>query len=81
MTDSPTDGRRKRRASHGLARRIGVNITADTAAVLDRLSDTTGYAVGVLAREAIDAGLPMVRDKHRRRAGRASGRDSGQGEL
>lgn len=73
MADTTTDGRRKRRASHGLAKRIGVHVTADTLAALERLSDATGYAVGVLARDAIESGLPTVRDRYRKRAGRGAG--------
>ena len=47
----------------GLAKRIGVNLRGDTVAALDVLSARTGYAPGVLAREAVEAGLPVVRDK------------------
>ena len=39
----------------------------ETDAALQRLADTTGLAAGVLLREAIDAGLSVVRDRYRKR--------------
>lgn len=71
-----TDGRKLRRGSLGLAKRIGVNLRGDTVAALDVLSARTGYAPGVLAREAVEAGLPVVRDRYRRRAERDGGTEA-----
>ena len=44
-----------------------MNLGPETDAALQRLADTTGLAAGVLLREAIDAGLSVVRDRYRKR--------------
>ena len=80
MTDDAKDGgtRRRRRSSHYPARLV-VYLPAPLRAALDRDAERDGVAVGVLAREALEAGWPRVQERHRkaRRTGAGTGGRNG----
>jgi len=66
----------KRRGGHYPVRR-SIVLTEATAAALDRASDRFGVATGVLVREAIVRGLPLVIASRRRAARAATKREEG----
>lgn len=73
------DGRALKRGNLGLAKRRGVNLRHDTLSAVERISESTGYAVGVILRECIESGLPVVRDRYRTARRRAAGQAANGG--
>ena len=47
--------------------RLSLNVTAETAALLNRWMRRTGHKQGELAREALCKGLPLVIEGYRKR--------------
>ena len=65
---SPTERRRTiLRRERRYPARLSVAVSEETKAALDAASERYGIAAGVLARWAIEAGLPSVRDRERKR--------------
>lgn len=52
--------------------RLSLNISEETSEFLDRWEERTGASRGELARDALEAGLPIISERHRKRGKRTS---------